>query len=109
MGASEADGALKRGGDHFELRVSGVRGFAEDPEDRFRLRSGDRGAAGLDDAGLFCRDGFKGIAQPLLVVESDGRQHADLRTHHVGGIQASPHACFKYRNIDLLFGEMRQG
>ena len=105
--------------DEIRFRESGREAIADEMErstdltgtgddDRFgfgRNIAHDAWHAGLNNARLLGGDGGKRRAEVFLVVESDGRDHADFRRADIGGVEAATEAGLEDGNVDLAFGE----
>ena len=68
----------------------------------------DAGHAGLDDTRLLRSDGGKRRAEVFLVVEADGRDHANFRRADIRGVESAAEARLENRDIDLAFGELQE-
>ena len=80
-------------------------------DDRFgfgRHITDDAGHARLEDAGLLSGDGGERRAKVFLVVESDGRDHADFRRTDIRGVKAAAEARLENRDVDLPFRKFQQ-
>ncbi len=69
------------------------------------LTSENRRDAGLEDAGLFRRDGFDSAAEVSLVIEVDGSDDSEHRIEDVSRIEATSEAGFDDRGFDAHFAK----
>ena len=62
----------------------------------------------LDNASLFPGDCFHRIPKEVHMIQPNGRNAAQARLHHIGGIQSSPKAYFHHSRIHLFAFKGRQ-
>jgi hypothetical protein len=65
--------------------------------------------AGLDDGGFFGGNSLDGMAEEILVIERDLRDHGDFGLDDIGRVQASTHANFKDSEIDVRARKFIEG
>ena len=70
------------------------------------VRSHDDGLAVLYDARLLASNVLDRVSQNALVVQADGRDHAQLRVDDVGGVQTTAQADFDHRHVHVLLAEV---
>ena len=84
------------------------RGIAEYFQNARLLRDGERGDAGLEDAGLLHRDLLNGVAEDLRVGEGDAGDRGDLGRDDIGGVEPAAEADLDDGDVHGLLGEVEQ-
>src|SRR5271154_2561986 len=78
----------------------------DDGERLARLAGDDRRHAALEDAGLLGGDLFDRVAEKLVVIEREPRDHARQRTlDHIGSVEAAAEPNFEEREIRRMARE----
>ena len=87
--------------------------FASSVDHRERvlvLRADDAGHAALEDAGLLRGDAGEVVAEEILVVVADRRDHrGERRVDDVGGVEAAAEPDLEQRDIGGMLGEEEEG
>ena len=76
---------------------------------RGRQGAANQGNPGLDDAALLPRDGGDPGSEKTLVVPGDGRNHANVRADHIGGVEPPSEPHLDHGNIHPFPGEVQKG
>ena len=88
-----------------ERRTDRARTRLQHAHRRGLLPPGQDGDTGLDDPGLFHGDRLERVAQHVLVVEADRRDHRQRGRHDVGRVEAAAKAGLEHGDADLRVGE----
>src|SRR5712664_930332 len=73
-----------------------------------KLRRRNNRRLRLDDSSFLVRNLLQGITEPLFVIESDRRNHSDIRLNGIGCVESAAQTRFQNDDVDLRFGEMFQ-
>ncbi len=73
-----------------------------------KLRRRNNRRLRFDDSSFLVRNLLQGITEPFFVIESDRRNHSDIRLNGIGRVESSAQTRFQNDDVDLRFGEMFQ-